>query len=413
MSDASPREFAAEVVAQLRAAGYEALWAGGCVRDQLLGRTPKDYDVATSARPEQVREIFGKRRTLAIGAAFGVVGVLGPRGTAPLEVATFRTDGDYQDGRRPDSVAFTDAKHDAQRRDFTINGLFYDPVDQQVVDYVEGQLDLAAGVIRAIGDPYQRFAEDKLRLLRAVRFAAEFAFAIEPATLAAIQEMAPEVTVVSAERIGAEMRKILAGQHRSRGVALLRKTGLLAPLLPEIAPRMDYPGQRRAAFARLAMLAIESAPAALALLGLDELDGAAMLALCRRLRFTNKEGQLAAWLVEQLPRLRDESDMPWPDLQRLLIDDNAHVLLEAVTAELGHDHLATFRVRSALAMPPEKLNPPPLVTGDDLRAAGLAPGRHFAHLLYELRNEQLVGRLGSRDEALAAARRWIAEHESE
>src|SRR5882757_9145104 len=170
------RAFALEIAQKLRAAGYESLWAGGCVRDELLGITPKDYDVATSATPDQVRDLFGHRRTLPIGAAFGVVTVLGPRAAGQIEVATFRTDATYTDGRRPDSVHFTTAEHDAQRRDFTINGLFYDPIAKQVVDYVHGQNDLQAHIVRAIGDPHSRLSEDKLRLLRAVRFAAAFDF---------------------------------------------------------------------------------------------------------------------------------------------------------------------------------------------------------------------------------------------
>src|SRR5688572_4921449 len=177
------RAFALEIVEKLRAAGFEALWAGGCVRDELLGLTPKDYDVATSAMPDQIRDVFGRRRTLPIGAAFGVITVLGPRAAGQVEVATFRTDAAYSDGRRPDSVTFTDAEHDAQRRDFTINGLFYDPIEGKVVDFVGGQEDLKRGTIRAIGDPRLRIAEDKLRMLRAVRFAATFNFAIDPDTM--------------------------------------------------------------------------------------------------------------------------------------------------------------------------------------------------------------------------------------
>src|SRR3990172_5648449 len=183
---AKQRAFALQVVEMLRARGFEAFWAGGCVRDQLLGLVPKDYDVATNATPGLIREVFGERRTLAIGAAFGVVTVLGPRGAGQIEVATFRSDAAYSDGRHPDHVTFTDAQHDAQRRDFTINGLFYDPVAAKVIDYVGGQADLGAKLIRAIGDPRQRFAEDKLRMLRAVRFAATFEFKIEREPLDAI-----------------------------------------------------------------------------------------------------------------------------------------------------------------------------------------------------------------------------------
>src|SRR3954453_14301403 len=168
------RAFALEIAQKLRAAGFEALWAGGCVRDELLGLTPKDYDVATSAKPDQIRDLFGRRRTLPIGASFGVITVLGPREAGQIEVATFRTDAAYSDGRHPDSVTFTTAEHDAERRDFTITGLFYDPVAEQVVDYVGGQEDLQAHILRAIGDPRLRLSEDNLRMLRAVRFAASF-----------------------------------------------------------------------------------------------------------------------------------------------------------------------------------------------------------------------------------------------
>ncbi|MCR4411750.1 MAG: CCA tRNA nucleotidyltransferase, partial [Thermoguttaceae bacterium] len=166
----SPRQFAEEVVRRLRAAGFLAYWAGGCVRDQLMGLDPKDYDVATSAVPEQVRQVFGRRRTVAVGAAFGVITVVGPPGAGQIEVATFRSDRTYSDGRHPDEVVFSSPEEDAARRDFTINGLFYDPVAQEVIDYVGGRDDLARRLLRAIGDPRQRFAEDKLRLLRAVRF---------------------------------------------------------------------------------------------------------------------------------------------------------------------------------------------------------------------------------------------------
>ena len=206
LDPALTRQFALDVVAKLRAAGHQALWAGGCVRDQLMGKTPKDYDVATDAQPERIREVFGQRRTLAIGAAFGVITVLGPKDAGQIEVATFRRDLGYSDGRRPDAVAFTSAEEDAKRRDLTINGIFFDPVAEQYLDFVGGQEDLKNHVIRAIGNPHERFAEDKLRMLRAVRFAAMFDFSLDAATKAAVQAMAGEINVVSAERIAAEMR---------------------------------------------------------------------------------------------------------------------------------------------------------------------------------------------------------------
>ncbi len=227
------QQFAVEVVRQLRAAGYQALFAGGCVRDQLLGNEPKDYDVATDATPDQVIAAFPNRKTLAIGAAFGVIAVVGPRSAGMVEVATFRRDLAYSDGRRPDCVEFCSPEEDAQRRDFTINGMFYDPLEERVHDYVGGQADLQRGLIRAIGEPRERFTEDKLRLLRAVRFTARFEFKLDEETQAAIQELAPQLRSVSVERISEELRKMLVVPRRAGGVRLLRETNLLQVIFPE------------------------------------------------------------------------------------------------------------------------------------------------------------------------------------
>ena len=229
------REFASEVVQRLQGAGYEALFAGGCVRDELLGRTPADYDIATSATPDDLKPLF--RKCNHFGASFGVVEVLGPRGAdgewLKVQVATFRTDGSYSDGRRPDAVVFSSPKEDAARRDFTINGLFYDPVSDRIIDYVGGRADLEARILRAIGDPAKRFAEDKLRLLRAARMAARFELALDPATREAVRAMATQIGVVSAERIAEELRKMLENEHRVRGVELLCDLLLLPEILPE------------------------------------------------------------------------------------------------------------------------------------------------------------------------------------
>ncbi len=196
-----------DVVRRLRKAGYLAYWAGGCVRDQLLGREPKDYDVATDAKPDEIRTLFGRGRTLALGASFGVITVIGPPGAGQIEVATFRDDVGYSDGRHPDHVHFSTAEMDASRRDFTINGLFFDPIGQEVIDYVGGREDLRLRRIRAIGDPVKRFTEDKLRMLRAVRFSAGFDFELDPATWGAICRMSAQITVVSWERISAEIAR--------------------------------------------------------------------------------------------------------------------------------------------------------------------------------------------------------------
>ncbi|QJX00064.1 CCA tRNA nucleotidyltransferase [Frigoriglobus tundricola] len=237
------REFALGVVRTLQNAGYTALWAGGCVRDELLGLAPQDYDVATSARPEQLRPLF--RRRNEIGAHFGVVQVIGPRGDdgewLTVEVATFRTDGAYIDGRRPDAVTFSTPEEDAKRRDFTVNGMFFDPVKNELIDYVGGRADLDAKVLRAIGDPVARFTEDKLRVLRAARMATRFALAIDPATHAAAERMAPEIRVVSAERIAEELRKLLVHPNRARGLRLLRELELIGPILPELVPTFTLP----------------------------------------------------------------------------------------------------------------------------------------------------------------------------
>ncbi len=403
------RDFALAVLTQLRDAGYESLWAGGCVRDQLLGRTPKDYDIATNARPETVREIFSKRRTLAIGASFGVISVLGPKPLTPIEVATFRSDGAYVDGRRPTSVEFTTAEQDAQRRDFTINGLFYDPLADKVVDYVGGVADLQAGIVRAIGDPRSRFEEDKLRLLRAVRFTATYGFALEPATLAAIQAMAPEVTAVSGERIGAELRRMLVHPTRRDSATLLMEAGLLRAIAPELAERAAaHEPAWSASLARLARLGEDAEfSAALAALLFGLASGEQTRALGRRVRLSNREIDRTAWILRHLPAIGCAAELPWPRLQRVLADEGRDDLLAVAAAELPPEDAGLARCRAALALPGDQWNPPPLVTGDDLIAAGLQPGRQFADLLNDLRDRQLDGELTTPAEAIAAARAWL------
>jgi tRNA nucleotidyltransferase/poly(A) polymerase len=408
--DESQRAFARSIVVRLREAGFEAYWAGGCVRDQLLGRTAKDYDVATNAVPDEVRRLFGRRRTLAIGASFGVVTVLGSRGLQPVEVAAFRTDVDYVDGRRPTSVEFVDARHDAQRRDFTINGLFYDPLADRIIDYVGGEADLRAGVVRAIGDPAARFAEDKLRLLRAVRFAAALSFRIEPATLSAIQATAAEVAVVSGERIGAEMRRLLSHGTRRRGVELLAEAKLIEPVLPELASAAHDDDPRwRCALERLERLSTESFSAALAALLVDTVAADGLRPLVDRWKLSNKESAAVRWILEQLPSLREARSLPWPRLQRILTHERATDLVAVAEADLPPGDDGVARCREVLSRPASQWNPPPLVTGDDLVEAGLSPGRRFAEVLERLRDEQLLGKLTSREASLAAAKAWIEQ----
>lgn len=232
---------ALRIIEALTEAGFVAYLAGGCVRDALLGRVPKDFDVATNATPQSVRQVFGRRNTLAFGASFGVIGVLPvdkrhPAETLePTEVATFRSDGIYSDGRHPDSVQFGDAKEDALRRDFTINGLFYDPHAEAVIDFVDGQVDLQNGILRTIGESSQRFGEDKLRMLRAIRFATTLGFKIDPATFSGIQRHADEINLVSAERIGGELRFILQAPAAASGLQQIEQSGLGRQILPEFS----------------------------------------------------------------------------------------------------------------------------------------------------------------------------------
>ena len=408
------REFATQVVRQLRDAGHQALWAGGCVRDELLGRAPNDFDVATSARPEQVRELFGHKRTLAIGAAFGVISILGGKGREPIEVATFRSDGAYIDGRHPTEVTFTTAEEDAERRDFTINGLFYDPLDKKLIDYVGGEQDLRAGILRAIGDPAARFAEDKLRMLRAVRFATTFGLVIDEATLAAIRAMAAEVEVVSAERIGSELRKMLQHPNRSRGVLLLHETGLMRPLLPALA---ELPKQEEPTWLALldCLQAIESdsLPVAFAALLSSMGDLQAVRDQGRRFRFTNKEIERTGWLVEKLAIIADAVSLPWPQLQRLLVHEGAGELLTLATTTWGADHAGVQLSRERLGWPAEKLNPEPLLTGDDLVAHGLRPGKYFGDLLESVRDAQLEEKIGDRQQAFEWVDQWLQDHRVE
>ncbi len=405
------RDFATQVVRQLRDAGHQALWAGGCVRDKLLRRTPKDYDVATSARPEQVRELFGHKRTLAIGAAFGVISILGGKGRDPIEVATFRSDGAYIDGRHPTEVTFTTAEEDAQRRDFTINGLFYDPLDENLIDYVGGEQDLQKGVLRAIGDPLARFAEDKLRMLRAVRFATTFGFDIDKATLAAIQTMAAEVEVVSAERIGAELRKVLQHPNRSRGMLLLHETGLMNSLLPwltEMADLIDLAWLDL--LDQLDAIESDSLPVTFAAMFTGSDDLQFVRDQGRRFRFTNKEIDRMAWLVEKLAVIGEAASVAWPRLQRVLVHEGADELLTLATAMLGADHAGVQICRERLTWPTEKLNPQPLLSGDDLVAHGLRPGKYFGELLDNVRDAQLEEKINDRQQAIELVTQWLKDH---
>jgi len=393
------RRFAIEVVRRLRDAGFEAYWAGGCVRDQLLGR----------ATPPQIRRLFGRKRTLAIGAAFGVITVIGPKPAGMIEVATFREDAAYSDGRHPDHVTFSSAKEDALRRDFTINGLFFDPVDEKVIDFVGGRDDLAAKLIRAIGEPRERIGEDKLRMLRAVRFAATFGFALHPATLAAIREMASQITVVSAERIAMEMRRLLVQPRRAEGVRMMIDAGLADAVLPEVVPR-DEPQRRRLdhTLGVLAKLPQPGFPLALGTLLHELTDAAGAREVCRRWRLSNRETDRVVWLVENHAALGSARSMRFSALQPLLVAEGIEDLL-ALHDALALDSEESAYCRSLLARPRDVLDPPPLLTGDDLIAHGLSPGPQFGDLLERVRDAQLDEEIRTKEEALAMVDRMLEE----
>ncbi|MCX7414757.1 MAG: CCA tRNA nucleotidyltransferase [Planctomycetia bacterium] len=413
------RQFALDVVSRLRAAGYQAFWAGGCVRDELLGRIPVDYDVATSAKPDEVRGVFGRRRTLAIGAAFGVITVLGPRENADgglreagqIEVATFRTDAAYTDGRHPAGVTFSSPEEDAQRRDFTINGLFLDPVTGEVHDYVGGREDLKAGVVRAIGVPAMRFGEDHLRMLRAVRFAAGFAFALDGETRAAIEKMTHLVTTVSPERIAAELRAMVSRPGRRRALELLDETGLAREVLREVAPA-DGDAAACEEWQQAARIidALDEPDLSTALAALFERAGGPPLRqVAARLRLSNREAKLACWLLDAVAALghagsaEELASRPWSQVQPWLAHDDAFLLADLLRARAdcgrGSGSAAAW-VTAQIARPRDELDPPPLLTGGDLLAAGVPAGRAMGEMLARLRSMQLDGQIVTREAAL-------------
>jgi poly(A) polymerase len=437
------REFAIDVVRRLQQAGYQALWAGGCVRDQLLGLEPKDFDVATDARPEEVRRLF--RRTVAVGLAFGVVNVLGPRteaGPLKVEVATFRADVSYSDGRRPDEVRFASAREDALRRDFTINGMFLDPLREELLDFVGGREDLAARVLRAIGDPAFRFTEDKLRLLRAARFATRFDLTIEVATAGAIRAMAREITVVSAERIADELRKLLVHRRRARGVDLLYDLDLVAPILPELLPTkglpqgppgaptgdlwdhvlrvLDHLGPEPSfplAFAALLHdvgkpRTVGRTPERYTFHGHEHVGCRLASDICLRLKMSNAERERVAWLVEKHQILSDARNMRTSKLKGLLIHPGIRELLalhraDALASGRSTDHVEYCEFLLNVWTEAD-LNPAPLVTGHDLAKHGVPQGPIYKRLLDAVREAQLEGTIKTPREALELVDRLLA-----
>jgi poly(A) polymerase len=436
------REFALDVVSKLHGAGFTALWAGGCVRDELLGFTPADYDVATNAEPKQLPSLFKRRNE--IGAHFGVVQVIGPRGNdgewLTVEVATFRIDGPYDpSGRTPDWVKFCTPEEDARRRDFTINGMFFDPLKNELIDYVGGQADLDAKILRAIGNPTERFTEDKLRILRAVRMAARFDLTIDPDTLAAAKRMAVEIRIVSAERIAEELRKMFAHPNRARGIRLLREFDLIEPILPELMPTgtlWDHTVRMVEAVGRphpptpspqgrggltfpLAPRGlggeggegVVSFPLAFAVI-LHNLDKETVEAIADRLRLSTIEKTRVAWLVEKQHCLVDAQTMRASKLYPTLVHPGIDELLAlhraiAVAGDKSLTHVE-FCQKVLRETPREVLNPVPVVTGDDLIALGMKPGKDFKRLLDAVREAQLEGRVKEKGQGLELVRQLLS-----
>jgi poly(A) polymerase len=453
----TPRELADQICRMLRQSGHQAYLVGGCVRDLLLGREPFDYDVATDARPERVQELFPG--SITVGARFGVI-LVTERGVteerlneggaaeeatpvgAEVEVATFRSDIGYSDGRHPDRVEYSQTpEEDVRRRDFTINGLLLDPETGEVLDFVGGRKDLEAGLVRAIGEPELRFREDKLRMVRAVRFAARFDYAIEPATLAAIQLLAPLVTEVSAERLRDELTKLLTEGNARRAFELLDQTGLLAVLLPEIA-RMQGVAQppefhpEGDVWIHTRMMLEQLKPKASATLawgvllhdvgkpptfksaeqtgdrirfdGHDEIGARMADEICRRLRFSTSDTEQIETLVANHMRFKDVFAMRPATLKRFvrLPRFEEHLELHRLDCLSSHRNLDAYEFvqRFLRETPPEQVRPPRLINGDDLLQMGFRPGPLFKEILHAVEEAQLDGRLHGHEEAIEFVR---------
>jgi len=445
------KDSATSIVETLRQRGFQGYLVGGCVRDLLLGREPGDYDVATNATPAQVVGIFPE--TYAVGAQFGVVLVPVP-GRDPangdradgssksyaVEVATFRSDIGYSDGRHPDEVRFSgDPREDVARRDFTINGMLLDPLSGEVFDFVGGRKDLEAGIIRTIGDPERRFGEDKLRMLRAVRFAARFEYTIDPATFAAIEKLVQQIQVVSRERMRDELTRMLTEGHARRAFLLLDESGLLKPVLPEISamkgveqppefhPEGDVfvhtllllenlpnPCPRTLAWGALLHdvgkpPTFRVAPDRIRFDGHVEVGVKMAEAICRRLRFSNDDSAQILALVDHHMRFGHATRMKESTLKRFLRLPafGEHLALHRADCLASHGDLGTYEFiqQKRAEIPQEKMRPSPLVTGDDLIAEGHIPGPRFREILSAVEDAQLEGRLPSREAALEFVRR--------
>ncbi len=427
------RKTAVDIVRKLREAGYEALFAGGCVRDMVMGHAPADFDIATSATPGEVMDLF--RRTVAVGTQFGVVLVL--IGRDQYEVATFRSDEGYVDGRRPVGVTFTNAREDALRRDFTINALFYDPVGDEVIDYVDGQGDIDRGIIRTVGDPFERFGEDKLRMVRAVRFAARFVFEIEEATFEAIKRFSRNVTQVSWERIGDEVEKTLTGPNRGRALQLLADTSLLKQILPEVhrmigvpQPEAHHPEgdvfehtkmtldylcegtdrQPSSVLAIASLLHDVGKPPTFTVADRIRFNGHEVVGadiaerVCRRLKLSNEKRRAIVDIVSNHMRFIHAREMRESTRRRMLQRATFPEELEMHRADCLASHgsleIHEFLKEKFESLSDEEIKPPPLIRGQDLISLGLRPGPPFGEILRAVEELQLEGKVRSREDAM-------------
>jgi len=427
------------IVHRLTEAGYQAVYAGGCVRDALLSRSYPDVDIATSATPDQVQAIFPKASDPQ-GKAFGVIRL--KQGDQVFEIATFRLDGPYLDGRRPSSVTFTTAEEDAKRRDFTINGMFFDPLRGEVLDYVQGRSDLKARVIRAIGDPASRFQEDRLRLFRAIRFAVQLGFTLEPKTWEALRQLAPDSKNLAPERVRDELVKILTSPDSARGLDLLHESGLIAVWLPELLEMRGcaqspehHPEGDVWVHTRLLLTHLKNPSPVLALSALlhdvgkprtsrtepsgrirffgHEGVGARMAEeILRRLRFSNEQIEAVVACIANHMAFKDAPQMRVSTLKRLLARPTFSEELELhridCTASHGELDIHRFLQAKQAEFSREEIRPRPLVTGHDLEKLGIKPGPDMGKLLHQLMDEQLEGRFFDRDSALARARELAA-----
>jgi poly(A) polymerase len=405
----SNKQAAIEIIRQLQQHGFQALLAGGCVRDMLLGRPAKDYDVATDALPADVIRLF--RRTLKVGAKFGVVIVL-TQGEQ-VEVATFRSEAGYEDGRHPTEVRFTSAAEDASRRDFTINGMFYDPLEEQVLDYVSGQADLGRRIIRTIGDPQERFSEDYLRILRAIRFSTQLGFAIEPETYAAVRRNAANIVRISGERIAIELEGILVHPNRATGIAMLIETGLAQAIFPGFEG--DKAEQGMAVSAQLRKHV--DFPLVLAALFAGCPTDFAM-EKCEILKLSNRQSKHMGFLLSHRCRLLD-SKISLAELKKLLAQSWFWDLYELERAiqradAWKEDLRALWKLRRRIRnLGDIDVKPKPLLNGHDLMCLGANPGPSLGQLVEELYVAQLEGDVQTRDQAEQWAEAWLQRHRSE